>query len=146
LRASCKLIQCSTPPMWMQCEPAGVSPYFLRSMNPYSGISTRASCFIRRNAFDNPATTSPRPPVFANGVHSEATKRMFMDWGATLTGLAALRKPGYNFRRETRSAQAGLHAIHGDDLLGLEFSVDARARPRTTTTRAGSKRVVHHRA
>src|ERR1700693_5568293 len=46
-------------------------------MSGYSGMTIRASCPSRRNAFDKPPTTSARPPTFANGTHSEETRRIF---------------------------------------------------------------------
>src|ERR1044071_9585364 len=40
-------------------------------------MTTRTSTPHRASAFGSAPTTSPRPPVFTNGAHSEATKRTF---------------------------------------------------------------------
>ncbi len=39
----------------------------------------RASCPNRRSAFGRAETTSPKPPVFAKGVHSEVIKSILKD-------------------------------------------------------------------
>ena len=47
----------------------------------WGGITTRTSMFSARSAFGSAPATSARPPVFANGAHSEATNRTFNGGG-----------------------------------------------------------------
>src|SRR4051812_22819315 len=56
-------------------------------MPAYSGITTRTSMPSARSDLGNAPATSARPPVFANGAHSDATKRTFSgDAGTRLVG------------------------------------------------------------
>src|SRR5262249_27898569 len=64
-------------------------------MPAYSGMITRTSSPCRRSAFGRAPTTSPRPPVLANGAHSDVTKRTFNGGTAGAPPwLAASRRVG----------------------------------------------------
>jgi hypothetical protein len=52
-------------------------------VSPETGRFSRTSTPRRRSAFGSAPTTSPRPPVFANGAASDDTNRTFSGRGAS---------------------------------------------------------------
>ncbi len=67
-------------------KPSSTSRSF-HGMPAYSGITTRTSMPSARSALGSAPATSASPPVFANGAHSDATKRTF-------SGDAGTRRSG----------------------------------------------------
>src|SRR5688572_24164206 len=61
-------------------KPSSTSSSF-HGMPAYSGITTRTSMPSARRSFGNAPATSARPPVLANGAHSDATNRTFSGAG-----------------------------------------------------------------